>query len=89
MQWWLGLLGLLGCVGWVFAIWQGVKGHEIALESRQFSSQKEYDDVMDAWDKWGLIIFIASVVLSVIIAIAYFVMFAAIFGQAASSGDFG
>ena len=72
MQWWVGAaIGFLVC-GPVTCIWAGLKGYELALQSRQFASQKEYDDVMNAWNKWGIIlvfVWLGLIILGVILSV--------------------
>jgi len=73
MQWWLGLLVYV-LVGWVGSLWGGLKGHELALDNRHFGSQAEYDAVMDAWNKWGLILFFAQLVMVALAFVAILMM---------------
>jgi membrane protein YqaA with SNARE-associated domain len=63
---WLGLLCLVPYVGFVMAIVLGLKGNEWAWQYRQFNSVEEYKTIQKAWMKWGIIVFIISIVLGVI-----------------------
>ncbi len=66
---WIGLLGLIPYLNVVIAIVLGVKGNEWAWKNRKFASVDEFKKVQKAWAKWGVILLIASVVLSIVTAI--------------------
>jgi hypothetical protein len=66
---WISLLGLIPYVNIVVCVWLGVKGHELAWQSRRFESFEHYRLVMETWDKIGLIVFIASLILGFVIGI--------------------
>ena len=77
----IGLLGGLfgGIPGLVYMIYMGVQGRELAWRNRRFTSVMEYADTMAAWNRWGLIVLIASLVLGVIGFILYISLFAYLF----------
>ncbi|MBU0606438.1 MAG: hypothetical protein KKI08_01075 [Armatimonadetes bacterium] len=63
-------------------IWLGVAGHKMAWQNRRFDSMQQYKDTMKAWNLWGLIAFIASLLL----AIAYVIVVVLVGVAAQSSG---
>lgn len=63
---WIGLIALIPYAGFVMAIVLGVKGSEWAWQNRAFSSVEEYKTIQKAWTKWGIIVFIVSVVLGIV-----------------------
>jgi hypothetical protein len=70
-----GVLGLLGCLGvpivsWVYAIYVGIKGKELAWQNRRFDSVYQFRDTMRAWNSWGIF----WMVIGIIGFILYFVL---------------
>ncbi len=49
----------------VFAIYLGIKGNRIMAANRQFASLADFVAVQTAWAKWGLIVFVVSVLLGI------------------------
>jgi hypothetical protein len=78
MLWWylLALIPFLNIIFFaVFAIYLGVKGHELGTTGGQFASQAEYDGYMKATDhasKVMFIVFLIAIILGIILAIAGF-----------------
>ncbi|MFO7945662.1 MAG: hypothetical protein R6V19_02445 [Armatimonadota bacterium] len=74
----IGLVPYLGAIGnLVFYIWLGMNGHELAWKKRRFDSLEQFQSTMRVWNTWGLVMFIASIVLMgavMIIAISLGVM---------------
>lgn len=74
--WWglLVLVGLIPYVGWVVAwgvqIYLWIKGYEWAWRSRRFDSLEQFQDTMQVWDKWGIGITIASLVIGLVMGLA-------------------
>ncbi len=64
---WIGLLALV--LGIIMSIILGVKGNEWAWQNRKWESVEQFKQVQKAWATWGLIIFIASIVLSVVASV--------------------
>ncbi len=48
-----------------------IKGNEFAWQNRRFESRQQYRETMDAWNQWGKVWFIFSLVMAVIGFIAY------------------
>jgi hypothetical protein len=55
----------------VFAIYLGIKGNRLMAANRQFASLADFVAVQAAWARWGVIVFIVSALL-VILMIAIF-----------------
>lgn len=73
MLWWylLALVPFVNVVFWVvFMVYLGVKGHDIAAKSPQFSHQAEYDGFFKVFDHAGKILVVVAVIL-VIVFIAF------------------
>lgn len=68
-QTWIGLLALVPYVGFIMAIILGVKGSEWAWQNRQWESVDQFKKVQGIWAKWGLIVFILSIVIGIIFGI--------------------
>jgi len=82
-----GGLALAGClIVWplyiVYTIYIGIKGRELAWRYRRFDSVLQYEETMRVWNTWGIICLAAFV----LIVIAYFVFFAALFASVFSQG---
>lgn len=57
-QVWIGLLALVPYVGFVVAIWLGIKGREMAWRSRRWASFEEFERVQKKWSWWGVVVFL-------------------------------
>ncbi len=62
----LGLLALVPCVGFVMAIYMGIKGNQIAWESGRFATLEEMKKCQKVWMMWGLGIFAVGCILQVL-----------------------
>ena len=67
---WFGLLALIPYVGFIFAIYLGVKGREMAWRKRRWDSIEHFNRVQRSWSKWALIITIGVMGLAILAAIA-------------------
>lgn len=63
---WIGLLALIGPIALIMAIVLGIKGNEWAWKSRKFDGVQQFKQVQAAWTKWGVILFIVSIVITII-----------------------
>ena len=68
----------------VSSIYYGIKGNDIAMRYRAFSSEAQFVAVQNAWRNWGIGLFVAGIVLSVVGAIFLGIM-AAMLGHSAHS----
>jgi len=67
---WMGLLGMLPCVGLVISIMYGINGNVYAWQSRHFESIEQFRDVQRKWAWAGLVVACISVVLNVLQMVA-------------------
>jgi hypothetical protein len=58
------VVGIIPFGGIALAIYLGLKGNELAWRNRRFESVEQFHAVQNAWKKWGIILFVASIVLS-------------------------
>ncbi len=70
----------------IWNIYLGVKGNELAWVHREWESVEQFKETQAIWSKWGWIIFVIQLVLTIIIwAIAGAIILAAL-GVAAAEG---
>ena len=74
---WLSLL--VFALPWpVMNLVLGIKGNEWAWQNRPFRSVQEFRDTQRAWDMWGWIAALGSVVLTLLLVVLWFALFAAV-----------
>ncbi len=64
---WIGLLTLLPYIGFVFAIYLGVKGRELAWKNNRWESVEHFNRVQKKWTMWSLIISSAGIIAAVFV----------------------
>jgi len=62
-QWLWFALCFVPCVSIVVPFYLGIKGNELAWESRTWASYSHFKSTQDVWNKWGIAIFIIVVIL--------------------------
>ncbi len=67
---WIALLALIPYVGLIMAIVLGVKGNEWAWQNKRWDSIEHFKRTQSAWAKWGVIVFVASIIVGFIIGIS-------------------
>ncbi|MGD0504673.1 MAG: hypothetical protein ABSD02_18180 [Steroidobacteraceae bacterium] len=67
---WLGLLALIPYIGFLVAVYLGVKGRELAWRNKRWESLEQFNHVQRRWSVWGVIIVIGAVILGIVAAIA-------------------
>jgi hypothetical protein len=68
----VGLAGsIISLVGWIYAIFIGIQGKQLAWQNRRFESMQQYLAVMRAWNIWGIVV----IAFSIVISILYFIFF--------------
>ena len=67
---WIGLLALVPYVGFVVAIYLGVKGRELAWRNKRWDSVEHFNRVQRSWSKWGLILVGGAFAIGILAAIA-------------------
>lgn len=53
---WIGLLTLVPYLGFIMAIWLGIKGRELAWQNQRWDSVEHFNDVQRKWSFWGAIL---------------------------------
>jgi hypothetical protein len=71
----------------VFAIYLGLKGNRIMAANRHFSSLADFQAVQSAWAKWGLIVFVVTILLGFLLFVLFGAIMMAIFAGAAMAGS--
>ncbi|MES2262301.1 MAG: hypothetical protein V4724_27585 [Pseudomonadota bacterium] len=66
---WIGLLCLIPYIGFIFAIYIGVKGRELAWQNKRWDSLEHFNRVQRKWSLWGLILVGGSALLGLVAAI--------------------
>lgn len=64
---WIGLLALISPISLIMAIILGIKGNEWAWQHRKFENVDQFKKVQKAWSLWGLVLFLVSFVLMIVI----------------------
>lgn len=67
---WIGLLALLPYIGFIVAIYLGIKGRELAWRNKRWDSLEHFNRVQRSWSKWSLILIVGAMLLGIIAAIA-------------------
>jgi hypothetical protein len=67
---WVGLLALLPYVGFLFAIYLGIKGREHAWRNKRWESLEQFNQVQNRWSFWGVMIVVGVFVLGIFAGIA-------------------
>jgi len=66
---WIGLLALISPISLIMMFVLGFKGNEWAWKAKKWESVEQFKAVQAKWQKWGIIIFVASIVLGVLMAV--------------------
>ncbi len=67
---WIGLICLIPYIGFIGAIYLGIKGRELAWQNKRWDSVEHFQRVQRSWSMWGAIIFVGAVVIGIVAAIA-------------------
>jgi hypothetical protein len=66
---WIGLLCLVPYVGFVFSLYLGFKGRELAWRNKRWDSFDHFERVQRNWSIWGLILVFGVAGLGIVAAI--------------------
>lgn len=66
---WIGLLAILPYVGFIFTVYLGIKGRELAWRNKRWDSLEHFNQVQKRWSVWGLVLFIGAAGLGILAAI--------------------
>jgi hypothetical protein len=67
-----------GIAGLVYLIYIGVQGRELAWRSRRFANLRQYVETMNAWNTWGLVLGLISLIGGVLM---FFLVFAVMMSE--------
>jgi hypothetical protein len=67
---WIGLLCLLPYIGFVAAIYLGIKGRELAWRNKRWESVEHFNQVQRKWSVWGVVLIVGVAGLGILAAIA-------------------
>jgi NADH:ubiquinone oxidoreductase subunit 4 (subunit M) len=59
---WIGLLCLIPYVGFIAAIYLGIKGRELAWRNKRWESLEHFNRVQRKWSMWAIILVLLMVV---------------------------
>lgn len=76
---WIALISLV--LGFIWAVVLGIKGNEWAWQHKKWDSIEHFKKTQRTWKKWGIGLFIASVVIGIIYAIIAAVLVATGIGE--------
>ncbi len=67
---WIGLLALIPYVGFIFCIYLGIKGRELAWRNKRWDSLDHFNSVQRRWSIWGLVLVVGVFGIGILAAIA-------------------
>ncbi|MFL0801014.1 MAG: hypothetical protein K6L80_11225 [Agarilytica sp.] len=62
----IGLLAIVPYIGFIFTIYLGIKGREMAWKNKRWESLDHFNRVQRSWSKWALILVGGMMALAVI-----------------------
>ena len=65
----VGVLAIIPYVGFIVAIYLGVKGRELAWRNKRWDSFEHFDSVQKKWSWWGVVIIFGVIGLGILAAI--------------------
>ena len=65
----VGVLAIIPYVGFIVAIYLGVKGRELAWRNKRWDSFEHFDSVQKKWSWWGVVIILGVLALGILAAI--------------------
>jgi hypothetical protein len=67
---WIGLLCLVPYVGFLMALYLGVRGRELAWRNKRWDSVEQFNQVQKRWSFWGVVIVVGATLLGIVAGIA-------------------
>ncbi|MEJ8857907.1 hypothetical protein WKW79_25285 [Variovorax robiniae] len=67
---WIGLLALVPYIGFIVAIYLGVKGRELAWRNKRWDSLEHFNRVQKRWSFWGVLLVLGVAGIGILAAIA-------------------
>ena len=75
---WLGFgLSIIPCTSVIGMIFCGIKGNEWAWQNNRYDSVAHFKEIQAKWTKWGIIIFVGSILLAIVINVVAGIIVAA------------
>ncbi|WP_444916892.1 hypothetical protein [Microbulbifer sp. JMSA003] len=65
----IGLLALVPYIGFIFSIYLGIKGRELAWRNKQWESIEHFNSVQRKWSIWG-VCFLLIAIVGIVAAVA-------------------
>ena len=65
----IGFLALIPYIGFIFAIYLGIKGRQLAWKNKRWDSLDHFNRVKKKWSVWGVCIVLVSFFIGIISAI--------------------
>lgn len=62
---WIGVLAIIPYVGFIVTIYLGIKGRELAWQNKRWDSVEHFQQVQKKWSFWGVVVFLAVIVLGI------------------------
>ncbi|BBA33873.1 uncharacterized protein sS8_1919 [Methylocaldum marinum] len=66
---WIGLLCLIPYIGFVFSVYLGIRGRELAWRNKRWDSLEHFNQIQRRWSIGGLIIVVGGVGFGILAAI--------------------
>ncbi|WP_444932792.1 hypothetical protein [Microbulbifer sp. JTAC008] len=66
----IGLLALIPYIGFIVAIYLGIKGRELAWKNKQWESVEHFNSVQKKWSVWGVCLILIPFALGIVLAVA-------------------
>ena len=67
---WIGLLCFIPYIGFIFSIYLGVKGRELAWRNNRWESVEHFNRVQKRWSFWAVLLVVGVAGLGILAAIA-------------------
>ncbi len=67
---WVGLLCFVPYIGFVVAIYLGIRGRELAWRNKRWDSLEHFNRVQRSWSVWGLVLVLGVAGIGILAAIA-------------------
>jgi len=66
---WFAVCFIPYCGAWIAAIYLGIKGNELAWQSRQWRNIEHFKETQAVWNSWGKALFAISIVVFILYVI--------------------
>ncbi|WP_217423403.1 hypothetical protein [Uliginosibacterium aquaticum] len=66
---WIGLLALVPYIGFIVAIYLGIKGRELAWRNKEWDDLEHFNRIQKRWSAWGVGLIIVPALIGILAAI--------------------